>query len=54
MKALILSGGKGTRLRPFTEDCPKPMLEVGGRPMLEHIVARARDVGIRKFVFAFG
>lgn len=49
---VIMAGGKGTRLRPFTEDCPKPMLEVGGKPILEHIMARARDEGIYKFIFA--
>lgn len=51
---VVMAGGKGTRLRPFTEDCPKPMLEVGGKPMLEHIVGRARDEGIRKFILAIG
>jgi dTDP-glucose pyrophosphorylase len=51
---VVMAGGMGKRLRPLTEDCPKPMLEVGGKPMLEHIVLRARDEGIRKFVFAIG
>jgi dTDP-glucose pyrophosphorylase len=51
---IIMAGGKGTRLLPLTEECPKPMLDVGGKPMLEHIVARARDEGIRRFVFAVG
>lgn len=49
---VVMAGGKGTRLRPYTEDCPKPMLEVAGRPMLEHIVMRASEEGIRRFVFA--
>lgn len=49
---VVMAGGKGTRLRPYTEACPKPMLEVGGKPMLEHIVTRARDEGIRRFVIA--
>ena len=37
----IMAGGKGKRLRPFTEDCPKPMLHVNGLPMLHHILNRA-------------
>ncbi len=38
---VIMAGGEGKRLRPFTESCPKPMLEVAGKPMLAHIVERA-------------
>jgi NDP-sugar pyrophosphorylase family protein len=46
VKALILSAGEGTRLRPVTLDQPKPMLRVGGRPILEHLVALLRHHGI--------
>lgn len=49
---VVMAGGKGTRLRPYTEKCPKPLLLVGGKPMLEHIVERAKDAGIEKFVFS--
>ena len=49
---VVLAGGKGTRLRPHTENCPKPMLPVRGKPMLEHIVDRARRDGFTRFVFA--
>lgn len=49
---VIMAGGRGTRLRPHTESCPKPMLEVHGKPMLEHIVERGKADGFRKFVFA--
>jgi len=49
---LIMAGGMGSRLRPYTENCPKPMLPVAGKPMLEHIVDRARGQGFRRFVFA--
>lgn len=49
---VIMAGGKGVRLRPYTENCPKPMLLVAGRPMLEHIVERARLEGFQRFVFA--
>ena len=48
----IMAGGKGSRLRPHTEACPKPMLPVGGKPMLEHIVERAILDGFSKFIFA--
>lgn len=49
---VIMAGGKGTRLRPFTEDCPKPMLEIGGRPMLEHIIERAKAEGFERFILS--
>lgn len=46
MKALILAAGEGTRLRPLTLDRPKPMLCVGGRPILEHLIAQLCRYGI--------
>jgi dTDP-glucose pyrophosphorylase len=49
---VIMAGGKGTRLRPHTENCPKPMLPVAGRPMLEHIIERAKAEGFSHFVLA--
>ena len=49
---VIMAGGLGTRLRPQTENCPKPMLPVGGKPMLEHIIERAKIEGFRHFVLA--
>ncbi|MES2016802.1 MAG: nucleotidyltransferase family protein [Pseudomonadota bacterium] len=49
---VIMAGGRGTRLRPHTENCPKPMLEVGGKPMLEHIIERAKGEGFGRFVLA--
>lgn len=51
-KMIIMAGGKGTRLRPYTENCPKPLLPVAGKPMLEHIIERARDEGFEQFVLA--
>lgn len=42
MKALILAAGRGTRLGPLTHDMPKPMLPVGNRPLLEHIIELLR------------
>lgn len=49
---VIMSGGMGVRLRPFTEQCPKPLLEVAGKPMLEHIVERAKAEGFTDFLLA--
>jgi NDP-sugar pyrophosphorylase family protein len=49
---VIMAGGKGMRLRPHTENCPKPLLPVGGKPILEHIIERARDDGFEHFVLA--
>ena len=49
---VIMAGGMGTRLRPDTENCPKPLLLVAGKPMLEHIIARAKLEGFHNFVLA--
>lgn len=49
---VIMAGGRGTRLRPHTESCPKPLLRVGGKPMLEHIIERAKGEGFQRFVLA--
>jgi dTDP-glucose pyrophosphorylase/CBS domain-containing protein len=49
---VIMAGGMGTRLRPYTENCPKPMLLVAGKPMLEHIIECAKLEGFSHFVLA--
>ena len=49
---VIMAGGMGTRLRPFTEECPKPLLSVAGKPMLEHIIEHAKQEGFSRFVIA--
>lgn len=54
MKALLLAGGLGTRIREETEFRPKPMVEVGGRPILWHIMKNLSTFGIRDFVIATG
>lgn len=46
---VIMAGGLGTRLRPLTEKIPKPMLKVNGKPMLEQIIERFRDLGTVEF-----
>lgn len=46
--AVIMAGGKGVRLRPLTENCPKPMLPVAGRPILERVILHLISYGIRK------
>ena len=48
LQAVIMAGGVGTRLRPFTEDLPKPMLPVGGKPLMERVIEQLRQVGIRR------
>jgi NDP-sugar pyrophosphorylase family protein len=50
MKAMVLAAGLGTRLRPLTEKCPKALIEVGGRTLLEITLSRLRSVGIRDVI----
>ena len=50
----IMAGGKGKRLLPKTEKCPKPMLEVAGKPMIRHIIDRAVALGFRNFIISIG
>ena len=47
---VIMAGGKGTRMHPKTENCPKALLLVAGKPILEHIIERARAEGFSQFV----
>lgn len=46
---VLMAGGLGRRLMPLTENCPKPMLPLGDKPMLQHIIDRFVDQGFRKF-----
>jgi len=48
LEAVIMAGGFGTRLQPLTNDTPKPMLPVGGRPLLEVAVSQLQRAGIRR------
>ena len=54
MKVVILVGGYGTRLQEATADKPKPMVEIGGRPILWHIMKLYGHFGYREFVLALG
>ena len=54
MKVVILVGGFGTRLGEYTETIPKPMVTVGGRPMLWHIMRHYAQYGFKDFVLALG
>lgn len=49
---IIMAGGFGSRLRPYTNTCPKPLLPVAGKPMLEHIIERAKTEGLDRFIIA--
>lgn len=48
----ILAGGLGTRLRPLTDNIPKPMLKVGDKPILEHIIEQFKEYGYRNFIIS--
>ena len=54
MKAVILAAGKGTRMRDLTNERPKPMLKVQGRPILEHILLGIKAAGIREIGIVTG
>lgn len=50
MRAMILAAGRGERLRPLTDSTPKPLLEVGGKPLIEHHLERLASAGFREVV----
>jgi len=54
MKAVILAAGRGTRMRDLTQEVPKPMLKVQGKPILQHIIEGLISVGIREFCIVTG
>ena len=53
-KAVILAAGRGTRMRELTAELPKPMIEVRGKPVLQHIVEGQCDAGIRDCLIVVG
>jgi len=51
-KAVILAGGMGTRLRPYTYFLPKPMLPLGDKPLLEHLIQWLKENEVSDFVLS--
>ena len=54
MKAVILAGGKGSRLRPYTLSLPKPLMPVGDKPIMEIVLGQLKRAGISKVIIAVG
>lgn len=52
LTTVIMAGGLGSRLAPLTDDCPKPLLPVGGKPILSHILDHLREQGIHRYVIS--
>ncbi|WP_210772233.1 HAD-IIIA family hydrolase [Pseudodesulfovibrio sp. zrk46] len=53
-QAVILAGGQGSRLRPLTNVCPKPMVEFGNKPFLEHVIGQLQEQGITRVLLLLG
>jgi dTDP-glucose pyrophosphorylase len=53
-KAVLLAAGRGTRMRELTNELPKPMIEVRGKPVLQYIVKGLREAGVREFLIIVG
>ena len=53
-KAVLLAAGRGTRMRELTNDLPKPMLQVRGKPVLQHIIEGLRAAGVQDFCIVVG
>jgi dTDP-glucose pyrophosphorylase len=53
-KAVLLAAGRGTRMRELTQQLPKPMLQVQGKPVLQHIIEGLRDAGLTDFQIVIG
>ncbi len=53
-QAVILAGGQGSRLKPFTNNSPKPMVPVNGKPFLEHLIGLLKENGIQEVIILTG
>ena len=53
-KAVLLAAGRGTRMQSLTDDCPKPMLPLQGRPLLAHQIERLEEAGVRQILIVTG
>jgi len=51
-QVIVMAGGKGKRMLPYTKKCPKPLLTIGEKPILEHILLKAKKEGFNKFTFS--
>jgi len=54
MQVVVLCGGQGTRLSEYSEHIPKPLIEVGGKPILQHIIEMYRHFGHKDFILCLG
>ena len=54
MKCIILAGGKGSRLSEYTSKIPKPMVKIGKKPILDHIINYYNYFGVKEFIIAAG
>lgn len=54
MKAIVLAGGRGVRLRPLTDTKPKALVHIAGAPVLEHLIRNASAAGVGEFLIALG
>lgn len=53
-QAVVLAGGQGVKMRPLTYEVPKPLIPVGGRPVLEYTLEMLRDAGLKEVILAIG
>ena len=54
MQAVILAGGRGTRMAPLTDTRPKPMIQIQGKPFLEYLIEMLRDQGVKRILLLLG
>lgn len=54
MKVIILCGGKGTRFKEKTNDVPKPLIKIGDKPILYHLMSSYAQYGFKEFVLCLG